>query len=107
MSAFIVFNYNITAPNQIDELTRLSLPVDEKYGAKLLVGSPVKTLEGKTNSHMVILAFESFKAADTYYHSDENKALTTLRNQITEGWVSILPGDSETQSLIDSGYFKS
>ena len=106
MAGYIIFHYNILDRQKIDELTKLSSPVDEKYGAEVIVGSPVKALEGQTLSHMVILKFVSFQAAETYYHSSENQELTKLRNAITEGWVTIVPGDSETQQTIDSGYFK-
>ena len=106
MSAYIIFHYNITDRSQIDELTRRSLPIDKKYGAEVIVGSPVKALQGKTSTHMVILAFKDFEAAQNYYYSDEHKALSVLRNEITEGWATIVPGNSETQTLVDSGYFK-
>lgn len=105
MSAYIIFNYNITDRSKIDELTKRSLPVDKKYGAIVLIGSPVKTLEGRAHTHMVVLEFKDFEAAETYYNSTENKELSQLRNQITEGWAAIVPGDSETQKIVDSGYF--
>lgn len=76
------------------------------YGAKVIVGSPVKALEGNTLPNMVILEFKDFEAAQKYYLSEEHKELSLLRNQITEGWSSIVPGNSETQQLVDSGYFE-
>lgn len=106
MSAYIIFHYKITDRSRIDELTRRSLPIDKKYGAELIVGSPVKALEGDMFSNMVILGFKNFEAAQTYFHSDEHKELSKLRNEITEGWATIVPGDSETQTLVDSGYFE-
>ncbi len=36
----------------------------------------------------------------------KNKELTVLRNNITKGWAAIVPGDSETQEVVDSGYFE-
>jgi len=70
------------------------------------VASPVKAVEGNTLSHLVILKFSSFEAAETYYSSPENLELAKLRNEITDGWAAIVPGDSETQKIIESGYFK-
>lgn len=101
-----MFNYNITDRSKIDKLTEMSMPVDKKYGATVLIGSPVKTLEGNTHSHMVVLEFKDFKTAEKYYYSSENKELSLFRNQITDGWSAIVPGDSETQKIIDSGYFE-
>lgn len=105
MSAYVIYNYKITDRGRIDELTHQSLPVNEKYGAKVIVGSPVKALEGNTLPNMVILEFKDFEAAQKYYLSEEHKELSLLRNKITEGWASIVTGDSETQQLVDSGYF--
>lgn len=105
MAAYVLYHYKITDRSRIDELTRQSLPVNEKYGAEVIVGSPVKALEGETLTHMVILKFANFAAAEQYYYSVEHDELSSLRNQITEGWTAILPGDSETQSLVDTGYF--
>lgn len=106
MSAYVIYHYKITDRRQIDELTLQSIPVNAKYAAKVIVASPVKAQEGKTLPNMVILKFEDFKAAQKYYFSDEHQALSVLRDKCTEGWASILPGDSETQALIDSGYFE-
>ena len=105
MPAYIVFNYVITDRSRIDELTQQSLAVNEQYGAKVIVGSPVKAVEGKTLPNIVILEFINFEAAQTFYHSPEHQALTLLRNEITQGWATIVPGDSETQSIVESGYF--
>ena len=106
MSAYVIYHYKITDRSRIDDLTHQSLPINEKYGAKVIVGSPVKALEGVTLPNMVILEFKNFAAAQTYYYSDEHKELSLLRNSITEGWVSLVPGDSVTQELVDSGYFE-
>lgn len=105
MAGYVIFHYNITDRSRIDELTALSLPIDEKYGAEVIVGSPVKALEGTTLTHMVILKFDTFEMATTYYHCAENKQLSILRNKITEGWAAVVPGDSETRKVVDSGYF--
>ncbi len=105
MASYIVFNYNITDRSKIEELTKLSLPINSQYSAEVIVGSPVKAVEGTAMTHMVILKFKNFDAAEAYYYSPEHTELTRLRNQITEGWAAIVPGDSETQKIIDSGYF--
>jgi len=106
LSAYVIYHYKITDRSRIDELTDQSIPINEKYGAEVIVGSPVKALEGSTLPNMVVLKFKDFEAAQKYYSSDEHRELSLLRNKITEGWVSIVPGDSETQQLVDSGYFE-
>ena len=37
MSSYVIYHYKITDRRQIDELTRLSLPVNEKYEAKVVL----------------------------------------------------------------------
>lgn len=106
MSAYIIFNYNILDRTRIDELTKLSMPLIEKYKFEVVVGSPVKAIEGNTFSSMVIYKFESFEKAEHFYYSKENQEIAVLRKEITEGFVTIVPGDSETQKLVDSGYFE-
>jgi len=106
MAGYVIYHYKILDRSRIDELSELSQPVNEKYGAEVIIGSPVKPLEGQTFTHMVVLKFDSFEQAQTYFHSEEHKELTVFRNQLTEGWAAIVPGDSETQAVIDSGYYK-
>lgn len=105
MAGYVMYHYNITDRSRIDELTRKSLPVLEKYAGEVLIGSPVKAVEGESLTHMVILKFSDFKAAEAFYNSPEEKELAKLRNEVTAGWAAIVPGDSETQALVDSGYF--
>ena len=77
MAGYVIFHYRITDRSRIDELTELSRPIDKKYGAQVIVGSPTKALEGTMMTHMVILQFASFEQALKYYHCDENKTLST------------------------------
>jgi len=106
MSAYVIFNYEIIDRSKIDELTEKSLPVNEKYGAEVIVGSPVKTIEGSTLPNIVILKFKNFQSAKDWYYSEEHKEIILLRNAITEGWATIVPDINETDDLIQSGYFK-
>jgi uncharacterized protein (DUF1330 family) len=106
MSAYVVFNYKILDRNKIDDLTERVKPIDEKYGAEVIVGSPVKAVEGSALPNMVIYKFKNFESAKCWYYSDEHQELSVFRKGITEGWVSIIPGVSETDGLVESGYFE-
>ena len=55
---------------------------------------------------MVIYKFKSFESAEKWYYSEEHQEGSVFRNGITEGWVAIAPGVSETEVLVDSGYFE-
>lgn len=106
MSAYVIFNYEIIDRSKIDVLTEKSLPVNEKYGAEVIVGSPVKTIEGVTLPNIVILKFKNFQSAKDWYYSEEHKEIILLRNAITKGWATIVPDINETDNLIQTGYFK-
>lgn len=105
MSAYVIFNYKILDHSRIDELSEMVKPVNDKYSATVIVGSPVKPIEGNTYPNMVIYKFDNFKQAQTWYESEEHKTLSVFRNEITEGWASIVPGVEETEALVKSGYF--
>lgn len=105
MSAYIVFNYKILDRNKINELTERVIPIDKKYGAEVIVGSPVKTVEGNALPNMVIYKFTTFEAAKDWYYSKEHQDVSIFRNTITEGWATIIPGIDETDALVEAGYF--
>ena len=105
MSGFVLHHYNIIDRSRVDELGPLSLPIVERYGGTILIASPVKALSGSSYSHMVVYRFDNFDAALTYYHSKEMRDFVKLRDQIIEGISMVLPGHSETDQVVSSGYF--
>ncbi|MGJ8612505.1 MAG: DUF1330 domain-containing protein [Octadecabacter sp.] len=106
MAGFVLHHYNIMDRSRIDELGPMSLPIVEKYKGKLIVASPVKTVIGSTSySSMVVYKFDSFEAALKFYHSPEMAELAKFRDQVIEGFATVLPGHSETENVVKSGYF--
>ena len=91
MSGYIIYHYNVIDRTRINELGPLSLPIIEQYGGELMVASTVDCVEGSTYSHMVVYKFESLKKAQNFYHSEESQTLSKLRQQLTEGFVVIVP----------------
>lgn len=91
MSGYIIYHYNILDKERIEELGPLSLPILERFGGKLIVGSSVTTLEGSPFTHMVVYKFDSKEAAKAFYESEESRKLSELRNKITEGFVVFVP----------------
>ena len=63
MSGYIIYHYNILDKERINELGPLSLPILEKYGGELVVGSSVTRLEGSPYTHMVVYKFDSKEKA--------------------------------------------
>ncbi|MEP3277583.1 MAG: DUF1330 domain-containing protein [Stappiaceae bacterium] len=107
MAGYVLHHYNIIDRSRIDELGPKSLPIVEKYGGELIVASPVKTLIGSTSySSMVVYEFASFEAALEFYNSPEMADLAEFRNQVIDGFATVLPDHSETEDVVQSGYFK-
>ncbi|KZL17369.1 DUF1330 domain-containing protein [Pseudovibrio sp. WM33] len=66
----------------------------------------MKTLAGSTSyTNMVMYRFESFEAAVTFYNSEEMIELRKFSSQVIEGFATVIPGHSETESVVKSGYF--
>ena len=91
MAGYVVFHYNVLDPDHIDELGPRSLPILERYGGELVVGSVVKRLEGSPFTHMVVYRFANEAAAMAYHGCDEMRDLSTLRHGITEGFAVYVP----------------
>ena len=107
MAGYVLHYYNIIDRSRVDELGPLSLPAVEECGGEILVASPVKVLKGKTTySNMIIYKFESFEVALKCYNS-ESAEFSKLRDQIVDVTSMVLPGHSETEKVISSGYFQS
>lgn len=106
MAGYVLHHYNIIDRTRIDELGPRSLPIVEKYGGELIVASPVKALIGSTSyTSMVMYKFDSFEAALKFYHSPEMAELAKFRDQVVEGFATVIPGHSETENVVKSGYF--
>ena len=105
MSSYVIFNYKILDRSKIDELTERVTPIDKKYGAEVIVGSPVKPVEGQALPNMVIYKFSDFESAKNWYYSKEHQEISVFRQAITEGWATIIPGVDEVDALVETGYF--
>lgn len=91
MSGYIIFHYRILDRIRIEELGPRALPIVEKHGGELVVGSYVTPLEGSPYTHMVVYRFPSKEAAMGFYHSEEIKDVTNLRREITDGFAVYVP----------------
>jgi len=95
MSAYIIFNYNITNRDEIDKLSKLSKASDKKskYNSKVIVANIVKPVEGISKlNHIVIYEFDDLDSANKWYYEDSSQNVKKLRQDITEGWVTIADG---------------
>ena len=95
MSAYVIFNYNITDRDKIDKLSELSKASDKKskYNSKVIVANIVKPVEGLSKyTHIVIYEFDNLDFANKWYYEESDKGIKKLRQDITEGWVTIVDG---------------
>ena len=91
MSGYIIFHYKILDRDRIEELGPRALPMAEKHGGELVVGSYVTALEGSPYTHMVAYKFPTQEAAKSFFESEEHKELSKLRQEITEGFAIYVP----------------
>ena len=92
MSGYLIYHYNITDHSKIDQLGPLSRPILEKYEGEIVSASGVRVLEGSTFTNIVIYKFKSMEIAKAFYECEESKALSKLRNEVTQGIVLFTPG---------------
>jgi len=92
MSAYLVYNYNIINRERIDELGPIALPIVQKFGGDIFIGSYVKHLEQSEFSHMVVYKFPDMASAESFFNSEENQKITALRNELIKGSVVLVPG---------------
>ena len=91
MSAYLIYHYNIVDRSRIDELGPLVMPLLAKYNGEIAIGDYVIPLEGEPYSHLVAYKFESQKIALDFYHSEEHKRISRIRNKITNGVLVMVP----------------
>ena len=92
MSCYIIYHYNIIDKKRIELLGPLSMPIVEKFGGELIIASYNDFLEGSSPySHMVVYKFESKDLAKSFYESEESRELSKLRNEVTDGFVVLMP----------------
>lgn len=95
MSAYVIFNYNITNRDEIDKLSNLSKASDKKwkYNPKVIVADFVKPVEGSSIlNHIVIYELDNLDTATKWYYEESGEDVKKLRQGITEGWVTIVDG---------------
>jgi len=92
MSCYVIYHYNITDKERIELLGPLSVPIVERFGGELIIANHVDCLEGSSPySHMVVYKFNSKELAKSFYESSESRELSKLRNEVTEGFVVLMP----------------
>ena len=89
MKAYVVLNYTIhDVEAYYQNYVSAVVPQLMAVNAKVLVGGhDHTTIEGEPAAATVVLEFPSRDVFDTWYNSDEYKAIIDHRLNVTEGWM--------------------
>jgi uncharacterized protein (DUF1330 family) len=81
MTAYLIFDEDVTDPEGFEEYIQRAGPVLQRYGGKVLgAGGPTETLEGAWHpNELAILEFASVEQAMSWYHSAEYAPVKDIR----------------------------
>ena len=90
---YLVANIRIQDQDKFQKFSDMAGPAIKKYGGKVLARGPVADrLEGDVSGIVMIIEFESKKAANTFYHSTEYQAAKTIRDECSDTDLMIAEG---------------
>jgi len=92
MSAYVIVNYTIHDTEKYQKYPPAVRPTILQYGGKLLVADTDAKSKGSPHQVMVVIEFESVKAARRWWESPEYGAIKHYREESSEGWEAIVPG---------------
>lgn len=91
--AYIIFNVNVTNPEQYDAYRVLSGQAMQEYHAEVLVrGGKITVLEGQMHARTVVLKFESVAQARAFYDSETYRKARELRKDAAIANIAIVEG---------------
>ena len=90
---YIFVRMTVSDPETYKEYAAMASEAMKKYGCKPLVrGGRSEALEGEARPRNVVLEFESYEAARTYYYSPEYQAAVEKRRPAGIGEVVLVEG---------------
>jgi uncharacterized protein (DUF1330 family) len=90
---YIIVRMTVTDPDAYKEYAALASEAMRKYGCTPLVrGGRSEALEGEARPRNVVLEFDSYEAARTYYFSSEYQAAIAKRRPAGIGEVVLVEG---------------
>ncbi|TDR32197.1 DUF1330 domain-containing protein [Hydromonas duriensis] len=91
--AYMIFNVDVTNPEQYDQYRAFSSKAIEEHGAEPLVRGGAQTvLEGHVHPRTVILKFASVEKAQAFYDSETYKKGRELRKDAAIANIVIVEG---------------
>lgn len=94
MSAYIIFDIEITNPTEYEDYKKLAAPTVTQYGGKYIVrGGKNETLEGEwIPNRLVVLEFENSERAKAWHDSTEYSEAKALRNKYAKSKAVVVEG---------------
>ena len=90
---YMIVRMTVTDPETYKHYAELASAAVQRYGARFLVrGGRQEAVEGEARPRNVVLEFETFEAAQTYYHSPEYQAAVAVRKPAGIGEVVLVEG---------------
>ena len=90
---YIIVRITVTDPEVYKEYVAMASAAMKQYGGKPIVrGGRYEALEGEARPRNVILEFESYDAARTYYYSPEYQAAVERRAPASIGELVLVEG---------------
>lgn len=80
-------------PERYKDYVATASPAYKRFGAKFLVrGGPVHATEGSPRARNVVIEFPTIQAALDCYNSPEYTAAKAIRQEVSEGDITIVEG---------------
>ena len=94
MSAYAIFQINVTNKNEYEEYVKLAPSIVKKYQGEYIVrGGKLEVLLGKwDHPRTVIVKFPNYETATKWYHSEEYFEIKKIREENSEGNCIIVNG---------------
>ena len=94
MTAYVIFDINVTDPEGYEDYKKLAPPAISKYGGKYIArGGKSEILEGNWNpERVVILEFENIENAKQWIESPEYEEARLLRHKYASSHVIVVEG---------------
>jgi uncharacterized protein (DUF1330 family) len=94
MTAYVIFDIEVTDPEGYEEYKRLAPPAVTLYGGKYIArGGHTETLEGDwVPKRLVILQFESVERAKAWLNSPEYAEARALRHKYAKSEMVVIEG---------------
>ena len=90
---YIIARITVTDPEAYKEYVAMSSAAMKRYGGRPIArGGRFEAVEGEARPRNVILEFESFDAARTYYYSPEYQAAVMKRAPASIGELVLVEG---------------